>query len=127
LSKADVIPADSLRNRWNKRIGASMPPEWDPAPKKRPLHQSSDYGRLSPPTFTEKNDQGRIVRGSDQEAVGTPRPRRSSGRLQNGSLGMSPLTKIGLRQEAFDAVSSSVWSDVGLVSVSGHQVEEEEL
>ena len=124
LSKADIISAESVRQRWDMRLGS----EWNPTiPKKRPSHeQSTEYGRLSPPKVTENYKFG-PARGHGGEVFQKLHSGQFNKRRQNSSSGMSPRVKIGLRQEAFDAVASSVWSDVGLVSVGGHQEEEEEL
>ena len=97
------------------------------------LRQSDDYGRLSPPP-TEKNarSNGTHVTSSNLEALtlNTRQPASSLSTKHSDNLSPTAAQRLAFRQEAYNAVlgiGESSWEDVGLVSVSGHQMKEEEL
>lgn len=117
----------------------SIPAHWR-ADQGQPRDQNlleSTCGRLSPPPkvitreTTSSEPEDRI------HDLYRPRPgyeaRRPSqlGPARKGLSASSPVNHtMAFRREAFQAALSSdghEWSDVGLVSVSGHQVKEEEL
>lgn len=101
--------------------------------RQRPQHQSIDYGRLSPPPTAEKISQALDhTRPSITEVQnpGSERLRRSALGTRSSSVSTAANQRLAFRQEAYNAVlgvGGSDWSNIGLVSVSGHQAKEEEL
>lgn len=144
LTPTDAVPVNWLDNRWRKRIAETMPPEWQfeddgSSKKENQRRRSSNYGRLSPPPIPKKygedtNDgqdhfDNLVQRRKDYEE-------RTSSKVRNYSSPKSPRSsspaqsRLAFRQEVYDAVlgkNGASWSDIGLVSVSGHQIREEEL
>ncbi len=105
----------SLRDRWLKRIAddprANEGP-WSSVKRHKAEETSERYGRLTPPDPTPFNGQN------------LPGSKRSGDQRTS-----SPAT-MAFRRQAHDAVDGSrglSWFDIGLVSVGGHQEEEEEL
>ena len=104
--------------------------------RRPPVQQSDEYGRLSPPPLTPTKaakDNDRVVsnaRATDH-IPSFSILRRSSSTKSNKVLSPKAKNKLAFRQEAYNAVleiDGSSWNDIGgLVSVSGHQVKEEEL
>lgn len=72
-------------------------------------HQAEEYGRLSP----ARSMTPELVDSSEEESV----------ELDEAEL------RFAIQQEAYDAALGKGldWSEIGLVSVNGHQVKEEEL
>lgn len=98
-----------------------------------PQKRSLEYGRLSPPSNASS---ARVNKGVSSTSITEPhsplsRPVRGSS-VTMKSHGLSPTAeqRLAFRQEAYNAVlgvCGSTWNDIGLVSVSGHQMQEELL
>jgi hypothetical protein len=101
-----------------------------------PVQQSDEYGRLSPPpttpTKTGKNNDRVVSTARTTDHIPSfSIVRGSSSTKSSKVLSLKAKNKLAFRQEAYNAVleiDGSSWNDIGgLVSVSGHQVKEEEL
>lgn len=103
--------------------------------KQRAPRQSLEYGRLSPPPTENRamSNNDYTLHSSANAYAPSSRPlRRSSAARSNNGPVLSPNStkRLAFRKEAQNAVlgvDGSNWNDVGLVSVSGHQIKEEEL
>jgi hypothetical protein len=98
-----------------------------------PQNRTLEYGRLSPPPTTKG-----AVMEYDEASTHAPEPhspfahlpRRSASANSNAQLSPRANRRLAFRKEAYNAVlgiDGQHWDDIGLVSVSGHQVMEEEL
>ena len=138
LTRTDVAYDTRLQNRWHKRISEATSRQdkddrFGSSTTRAKNRKSRGSGRLSPPgVFRHDAVDGaaiqdhfnkRLRRQRAQETDGFPRPTSSS-------LSLGSESKMAYRREAYSAALESdgyTWSDIGLVSVNGHQAKEEEL
>ena len=138
VTPTDALDLSPVQNRWRKRIAEAMTSEWKAgerkgSKKRNQGHQSSDYGRLPPPLIeqVESNDSehdGRLKPPGRYTASSQVQNSSPTRRCKNHTLDID--RKMAFRKEVYDAVLGQGevnWADIGLVSVSGYQVEEEEL
>ena len=135
LNKIDATRTSSSpsRDRWRKRIADPSSPQREGggrrSSKREKSRQSFEYGRLSPPPLSAGNEDGDGQEESTLESrPGGTRPLAMS----KGTPAMpeSTTSRMALRQEAYNAALGSTgyhWSNIGLASVNGHQMKEEEL
>jgi hypothetical protein len=121
LARLESPPKSPLRNRWLKRIATAVESnskdgEWTTDRPQKRHRQSEEYGRLTPPTGI---DDARIRQRTDEMDSDVGSNHSVSG----------PMT-LAFRKEVYDAIKGGgelTWPEIGLVSVSGHQVKEVEL
>lgn len=123
-----------LRSLPCRGVNDAVPSEWRSAARKRKRQkQPRDHGRLSPRIFKAKQEELDPESAAHSERLPqrpvSPETRRPPQRLITSTS--SPVdVKVALRREAYDAVLQNdgrLWSDIGLVSVNGHQEREVEL
>ena len=139
LTTANATSKTRSSNRWHERIAEAMPLEWrnDVWPTKREDkgRYTERCGRLSsPPEVNGENDDSEeeIYLDKSRHRHSTYEVLESSQQRSSSLFGGSPSVdgRMALRCEAFNAALSSngaQWSDIGMVSVDGHQTKEEQL
>ena len=141
LNPIETASKTRLAARWHTRIDQAAVPEWkdveERGMKKRDRNRHSlDYGRLSPPPVSVRGESDDLESEGHFDTLHRRQPpkevRGSSAPMVFYSPNVSTPadTKVALRREVYNAVlddDGQRWSDIGLVSVSGHRVKEEEL
>ena len=154
VERADA--GSPMRNRWRKLIAQSRPQQQeslnyarsashtnllasalvagDDQRERHPPVQSLEFGRLSPPTTMNRTEENGRVTSVSKTAAYIPSSsilRGSSSTKSSNGLSPKAKKKLAFRREVYNAVlgiDGSSWNDIGgLVSVSGHQMKEEEL
>ena len=134
LSQVETTARSPAQDRWLKRIAEVTTPEISDEPRK-PMRRNqqyrevpeSKYGRLTPPTILNSDRGTDPVEPFDRVLVDLRKPSQDR---HHASASDSAQRRMALRHEAYNAVLGSgeyTWSDIGLASVNGHQLKEEEL
>ncbi|KAK3705078.1 hypothetical protein LTR37_013445 [Vermiconidia calcicola] len=132
LSQIEITARSPVQDRWLRRIAEATTPQISDEPRRpvrrdRQSRELPEYGRLTPPT-TLNNGRG-VAPVESLDRVPADLKKSSQKRHFTGASESTPR-KMALRHEAYDAVlgrGEYTWSDIGLASVNGHQLKEEEL